>query len=257
MGHLASRPTRRGSGLAGVRIKMWFPLITSRPKAGSIVTIFALVGLGFATVVVGQSGRNKEKAGKPAPAKNRSTPISETNKSPTASSRASSKEADSRSQSRPRKSAKDSSSEDVDPSDTVRVISNLVPIPASVVDQSGFAISGLNLEDFELRVDGTVKPISDMTRAETSVRLAMLFDNSGSLDKAREFEPSRSPVTLPGWNAQSKTSAGRKDLLRSSMPSSTLPLIFILTPAVECWLLFRMGWRLPAATILKPRCNEY
>jgi VWFA-related protein len=33
-----------------------------------------------------------------------------------------------------------------------------------------------------------VKPISDMTRTETSVRLAMLFDNSGSLDTAREFE---------------------------------------------------------------------
>ena len=188
MGHLASRPTRRGSGLAGVRIKMWFSFNTSRPKVVSVLTIFALVGLGFATFVVGQSGRNKEKAGKPAAAKNRSTPISATNKSPTPSSRASSKESDSASQSRPRKSAKDSSSEEVDPSDTVRVISNLVPIPASVVDQAGFAIIGLNLEDFELRVDGTVKPISDMTRAETSVRLAMLFDNSGSLDKAREFE---------------------------------------------------------------------
>ena len=72
--------------------------------------------------------------------------------------------------------------------DTVRVSSNLVPIPASVVDPKGFAIVGLNLEDFELRVDGQVRPISDMTRAETSVRLAMLFDNSGSLDMAREFE---------------------------------------------------------------------
>jgi VWFA-related protein len=63
-----------------------------------------------------------------------------------------------------------------------------VPIPASVIDPKGFAIIGLNLEDFELRVDGQVRPISDMTRAETSVRLAMLFDNSGSLDMAREFE---------------------------------------------------------------------
>jgi Ca-activated chloride channel family protein len=79
-------------------------------------------------------------------------------------------------------------SEEVDPSDTVRVTSNLVPIPASVVDPKGVAIIGLKLEDFELLVDGQVKSISDMTRAETSVRLAMLFDNSGSLDMAREFE---------------------------------------------------------------------
>ena len=47
---------------------------------------------------------------------------------------------------------------------------------------------GLKLEDFELRVDGQVKPISDLTRTETSVHLTMLFDNSGSLDFARDFE---------------------------------------------------------------------
>jgi VWFA-related protein len=44
------------------------------------------------------------------------------------------------------------------------------------------------LEDFELRVDGQPRPLSDLSRSETSVRLAMLFDNSGSLDAAREFE---------------------------------------------------------------------
>jgi VWFA-related protein len=44
------------------------------------------------------------------------------------------------------------------------------------------------LDDFELRVDGEPRPLSDLTRSETSVRLAMLFDNSGSLDAAREFE---------------------------------------------------------------------
>jgi len=70
----------------------------------------------------------------------------------------------------------------------VRVSSNLVPIPASVVDSGGFVVTGLKLEDFELRVDGQVKSISDLTRTETSVRLVMLFDNSGSVDFAREFE---------------------------------------------------------------------
>jgi Ca-activated chloride channel family protein len=162
-------------------------LSISRPKTGSLLIVFALLGLSFATIVVGQSGRNKEKAPKASPAKNRSTgPIAEPSKSPSTGSNPSSKEPDR--QSRPRESSKDSSSEEVDASDTVRISSNLVPIPASVVDPKGFALIGLKLEDFELRVDGQVKPISDMTRAETSVRLAMLFDNSGSLDMAREFE---------------------------------------------------------------------
>ena len=46
----------------------------------------------------------------------------------------------------------------------------------------------LKLDDFELHVDGELRPLSDLTRSETSVRLVMLFDNSGSLDSAREFE---------------------------------------------------------------------
>jgi VWFA-related protein len=79
-------------------------------------------------------------------------------------------------------------SDEIDPNDIVRISSNLVPIPASVVDKRGNAIVNLKLDDFELRVDGELRPLSDLTRSETSVRLAMLFDNSGSLDAAREFE---------------------------------------------------------------------
>jgi VWFA-related protein len=78
--------------------------------------------------------------------------------------------------------------DEVDPGDVVRISSNLVPIPVSVVDRRGNAIVNLKLDDFELRVDGELKPLSDLTRSETSVRLVMLFDNSGSLDAAREFE---------------------------------------------------------------------
>ena len=78
--------------------------------------------------------------------------------------------------------------DELDPDDVVRISSTLVPIPASVVDKRGNAIVNLKLDDFELRVDGELRPLSDLTRAETSVRLAMLFDNSGSLDAAREFE---------------------------------------------------------------------
>jgi Ca-activated chloride channel family protein len=70
----------------------------------------------------------------------------------------------------------------------VRVETNLVIIPASVVDFRGRAITDLKVDDFELKVDGEVKAIGDLSRAETPVNVALLFDNSASLSAAREFE---------------------------------------------------------------------
>ena len=75
-----------------------------------------------------------------------------------------------------------------DQTDVVRVSSNLVAVPATVVDSRGMAVTNLKLEDFELRVDGQLNTISEISRAETPVRMAMLFDNSGSLSESREFE---------------------------------------------------------------------
>ena len=80
------------------------------------------------------------------------------------------------------------SPEEVDEDEVVRVESNLVIIPASVVDGSGRAITDLKVEDFELKIDGEVKPIGELTRSETPVHVALLFDNSASLSAAREFE---------------------------------------------------------------------
>lgn len=76
----------------------------------------------------------------------------------------------------------------LDEGDEVTIRSNLVPIAASVVDATGYALTDLTLKDFELQVDGNVKSVSDIHRAETPVRLVMLFDNSGSLNFARELE---------------------------------------------------------------------
>ncbi len=134
-----------------------------------------LLVLGFFSLITvasvwGQSGRRKEpeKTSKPSP-----SPIADPN-GPRSSA----------SPTKPTTTASD----EVDANDIVRISSNLVPIPVSVVDKRGNAVVNLKLEDFELRVDGQPRPISDLTRSETSVRLAMLFDNSGSLDVAREFE---------------------------------------------------------------------
>lgn len=78
--------------------------------------------------------------------------------------------------------------DEVDEADIVRISSNLVTVPASVVDDRGRAVVDLKLEDFELRVDGQPREISDLGHAETPVRIVMLFDNSMSLNAAREFE---------------------------------------------------------------------
>jgi Ca-activated chloride channel family protein len=78
--------------------------------------------------------------------------------------------------------------QEIDPDDVIRVNSNLVPVTASVVDNQGKAIADLKLEDFELRVDGQPRQISEIGFSNTPVRLVMLFDNSSSLAAAREFE---------------------------------------------------------------------
>ncbi len=145
-----------------------------------VVPVLALVFLNL--IVAAQSGRIKDKTPKSATTKTRDPRQSQARSSiPSSSQRQSDP-------SRPNGSTGTTTNGEVDENDTVRVISNLVPIPASVVDPRGTAIVGLKLEDFELRVDGQLKAISDMTRSETSVRLVMLFDNSGSIDNAREFE---------------------------------------------------------------------
>ena len=85
------------------------------------------------------------------------------------------------------KSDKKEASSDDSP-EIVRVTSNLVAVPATVVDIQGIAVTNLKLEDFELRVDGQPNTISEVSRADTPVRMAMLFDNSGSLSESRDFE---------------------------------------------------------------------
>jgi Ca-activated chloride channel family protein len=78
--------------------------------------------------------------------------------------------------------------DEIDASDVVRINSNLVTVPASVLDASGKAVINLKLEDFELRVDGQPKPITELGFADSPVRMAVLFDNSSSLIASREFE---------------------------------------------------------------------
>lgn len=72
--------------------------------------------------------------------------------------------------------------------DMITVESNLVPVPVSVLDANGASVTNLKLADFTLEVDGQTVEIGEVTRSETPVRLALLFDNSSSVSIAREFE---------------------------------------------------------------------
>jgi VWFA-related protein/TonB family protein len=84
--------------------------------------------------------------------------------------------------------ADSSAGEEVGAEDVVRISSNLVTVPASVLDAQGRAVTDLKLEDFELRVDGQPRPISELHFSDTPVRIVLLFDNSMSLIAGREFE---------------------------------------------------------------------
>ncbi|HSS22030.1 MAG TPA: VWA domain-containing protein [Pyrinomonadaceae bacterium] len=173
MGHVGSGITKRITGDASRWLKR---ARLNRPAGPALLAAVILSAAGF--VVFAQSGRIKDKAKAETPKSKTTRPSSDVS-GPTSALPVPKATPPTRPRELPN---------DIDDTDTVRVTSNLVPIPASVVDQKGIAITGLKLEDFELRVDGQLRDISDLTRTETSVRLAMLFDNSGSLDAARDFE---------------------------------------------------------------------
>ena len=143
-----------------------FALLILVAAVSFIFLVFVLSGN-----VSAQSGRRKDNKPKAGPAP---SPIAEAGRPG--------------SQQRPVATASPSSNPGDEVEDIVRVSSNLVPIPASVVDNRGIALTTLKVDDFELRVDGQPRPISDLSRSESPVRLVMLFDNSGSLDMARAFE---------------------------------------------------------------------
>jgi Ca-activated chloride channel homolog len=142
-----------------------------------VVTILAIASFGFViNTVHSQSGRQKNTNARPSPTPASQRPREATKTLPPPPMMTPT-------------SAKAVANDNAPLSDdVVRVSSHLVPVPATVLNARGAAVTNLKIEDFELVVDGEPKAISDVYRAETPVRMAMLFDNSGSLDQSREFE---------------------------------------------------------------------
>lgn len=75
-----------------------------------------------------------------------------------------------------------------EPDEVIRVDSSLVPIPVIVTDADGRPVATLKLENFALNIDGKPAEVSELSRSDTPIRMAMLFDNSSSVLIAREFE---------------------------------------------------------------------
>jgi Ca-activated chloride channel homolog len=168
MGYFPStRPQRRTS-------RTGFDINRAGTRVSTVVATLVLVALLAVVSVSSQSGRKQEPGKTQKPQGTIVDPARPSgSKAPTTTGGA---------------TRSRTASEELDTDDVVRISSNLVPIPVSVVDVRGHAVVNLKVEDFELRVDGQPRPLSELIRSETSVRLAMLFDNSGSLDFAREFE---------------------------------------------------------------------
>ena len=73
-----------------------------------------------------------------------------------------------------------SSQEEVDEGDVVRVETQLVTVPAVVTDKNGRPISTLKLENFVVLEDGKAQRLTNFSTTETPFEIALLLDTSGS-----------------------------------------------------------------------------
>jgi Ca-activated chloride channel family protein len=70
--------------------------------------------------------------------------------------------------------------EEVDEGDVVRVDTQLVSVPAVITDSSGRPLAGLRPENFRIMEDGQPQTIANFGTAETPFEIALLLDTSGS-----------------------------------------------------------------------------
>jgi VWFA-related protein len=73
-----------------------------------------------------------------------------------------------------------SSGDEVDEGDVVRVETKLVSVPAVVTDRNGRPLSGLKLDNFALVEDGKPQRLTNFATIETPFEIALLLDTSGS-----------------------------------------------------------------------------
>lgn len=175
------------TGRRALEVRPRFQVAAARTCALlAIILLCAFALLAPARSSSAQSGRNRAAQPSPTPGKGvkNSGPIAE----PPAQKGKAQAARTTRGPVAPGAPADETRGEEVDEDEVVRVSANLVPLPASVFDAQGHAVSDLELKDFELLVDGESRPIGDLARAETPANIVLLFDNSGSLSAARPFQ---------------------------------------------------------------------
>jgi Ca-activated chloride channel homolog len=73
--------------------------------------------------------------------------------------------------------------------DVVKVTSNLVMVPVSVIDQQGQAVQGLTVNDFRLDEEGKKQEITELGNPEqVPLDIALLFDISSSVSQKGFFQ---------------------------------------------------------------------
>jgi VWFA-related protein len=78
------------------------------------------------------------------------------------------------------KKQNNSSSEEVDEGDVVRVDTQLVSVPAVVTDKTGRPLPGLRAENFQILEDGQPQTIANFGTTDAPFEIALLLDTSGS-----------------------------------------------------------------------------
>ena len=73
-----------------------------------------------------------------------------------------------------------SSGEEVDEGDVLRVETQLVSVPAVVTDHNGHPIAGLRVDNFLVLEDGKPQRVANFATTETPFEIALLLDTSGS-----------------------------------------------------------------------------
>jgi Ca-activated chloride channel homolog len=73
-----------------------------------------------------------------------------------------------------------SSGEEVDEGDVVRVETQLVSVPAVVTDRNGHPLAGLRAENFVVLEDGKPQRLTNFSTTEAPFEIALLLDTSGS-----------------------------------------------------------------------------
>lgn len=74
----------------------------------------------------------------------------------------------------------DSSGEEVDEGDVVRVETQLVSVPAVVMDRTGRPLANLKAENFVVLEDGKPQKVANFATTEAPFEIALLLDTSGS-----------------------------------------------------------------------------